>query len=101
MNQSYESVYQRSAMISIPKRPLCYARRHSGEQFRPKLPNSPSPRVKDGFLSGVLSRISSPSDGSPDEWRPIYKYEQHLEYIKRSGFPQKEIDELREKRKLL
>jgi len=84
-------------MVSIPKRPLCYARRHSGEQFKPKLPSSPPPEVKDGFLAGIISRISSPSSGSPEEWTPIHNYEQHLKYMKRSGFPQKEIDDLREK----
>lgn len=82
--------------IPLVKRPICYVRRNDPE-YRSKFGTRKPPASNgDGRISRIIGSLGK-GGFSDVGWRPIARWEEHVETLKRTGHPNEIVDEIIEK----
>lgn len=80
---------------TIPKRPLCYARRLAA-RTAPRPPPPPVNPDAPGILQDLIKKASNGDalSTSDNNWRPVYNHEHYIQCLKKSGHHKDSIEKI-------
>lgn len=76
----------------LTKRPICYVRRNDPE-YRAKFGTRKPPAASGGRLTRIIENINN-CGPTYETWRPIARWEEHVAILKRTGHPNKIVEEI-------